>query len=169
MSSTAPCRFYALGSCSKGKKCTFSHEKSQPVCQFYLQGTCKFGLACALKHKKLKNTPIVPVHHSQTDSTLKKDIVFKVIPTYSDTQPLKKSLSPLCPFSNSCKFGTKCKYIHAEQCPKCLEYCLHPDESHNEHIATCVALEKNVSIDQSKLECTICMEIPKCILELSNV
>ena len=52
MAPTERCRFYALGSCQNGSKCTFLHEKNAGVCHFYLEGSCKFGTFCQFKHER---------------------------------------------------------------------------------------------------------------------
>ena len=51
-----------------------------------------------------------------------------------------------------CHFGDDCKYIHGEQCPKCMKYCLHPNDiQFNEnHLNTC--------IQDNNQECTVCFE-----------
>ncbi|KAJ3196183.1 pre-rRNA-processing protein esf1 [Irineochytrium annulatum] len=52
----APCRFYSIGTCTKGSACKFAHDRGNKdlVCSFYLQGNCKFGNYCALPHRRLK-------------------------------------------------------------------------------------------------------------------
>lgn len=144
-------------SCAKGKSCPFSHDAKEPlVCPFYLNGTCKFGNKCALMHskpKKLKNIPrkielSSPQSCANSSNVKKMDVVFIDVPTYSEStdkstyaEPdivkssgvTKPILSSLCPFAASCKFGFNCKYLHGKQCPKCLQYCLHPEESQLVH------------------------------------
>ncbi|KAI9920585.1 hypothetical protein PsorP6_000066 [Peronosclerospora sorghi] len=63
------CRFFVLGKCRYGSRCTFSHTLPANVtecgsdeaaslsaaaalvnCQFYLRGNCKFGEYCRLRH-----------------------------------------------------------------------------------------------------------------------
>eukprot|EP00667_Euglena_gracilis_P027017 EG_transcript_33081 len=52
-----PCKFFALGLCTKGAACDWLHPAPFPAipaartpCKFYLQGACKLGAACTWLH-----------------------------------------------------------------------------------------------------------------------
>ncbi|KAJ3279557.1 hypothetical protein HK104_001372 [Borealophlyctis nickersoniae] len=47
-----PCKFFRLGTCQKGSRCPFSHDKDagELVCTFFLKGQCRYGSSCALPH-----------------------------------------------------------------------------------------------------------------------
>ena len=55
-----PCRYYLMGTCSKGDSCMFDHTSATPtaqnlpdgppICSFYLQGNCSRGDSCRYRH-----------------------------------------------------------------------------------------------------------------------
>ncbi|KAI8896881.1 hypothetical protein BC833DRAFT_595852 [Globomyces pollinis-pini] len=150
MAPTAPCRFFALGTCTKGSKCTFSHDnKSNQVCQFYINGnTCKFGSYCALKHIKPKsNQPII-----QKQFDIKQ----------SSVAPWSQSKKKLCPFKKECKNGDSCPYTHLKECSICHENCIDPNDpiEAKNHLLKCEndMLLQKASITQ---ECVVCFELVK--------
>ena len=151
MSPTLPCRYFALGSCSKGSQCPYLHEKNKStVCQFYLKGNCSFGSRCALEHSKPKKS-MKPVTEAVVQSVPKPVSVH-----VSVSKPVIKR-DPLCPFSvqGTCKYGTKCKYLHGLPCPKCGKHCLDPRDDpsiHQEHIQACRVLSSELK------ECVVCLE-----------
>lgn len=55
------CRYFAMGSCTNGSKCTFSHDvQAKLVCEYYLKGNCQMGKYCKLSHQKPKPLAITP-------------------------------------------------------------------------------------------------------------
>ncbi|KAJ3254879.1 hypothetical protein HK103_006775 [Boothiomyces macroporosus] len=153
MAPTQPCRYYAMGACTKGNSCTFLHQKSSDtnsgVCEFYLQGNCRFGSYCQLKHTKPKK----PVQQAKI---IPAAAVIKPVSVPVSVKKEEKIVLGLCPFQfkGECKYGSACKYVHGLQCPNCLKYCLDPrddDQEHANHIKSCTT-------EKESNECTVCFE-----------
>ena len=170
MSPTLPCRYFALGHCAKGSDCPYLHssEKASQICQFYLKGNCSFGQRCALKHSKPKASP------SFSNSSLRTTATTKTTATKTTTKTttipfsqvrvgnkLSDASSLLCKFSKQdCKFKDKCRLVHGLQCPLCLEYCLHPNDSpetHQKHQEEC-AKSMEEEERSREMECVVCFE-----------
>eukprot|EP01125_Pyxidicula_operculata_P007799 TRINITY_DN2641_c0_g1_i3.p1 TRINITY_DN2641_c0_g1~~TRINITY_DN2641_c0_g1_i3.p1 ORF type:complete len:741 (+),score=117.36 TRINITY_DN2641_c0_g1_i3:196-2418(+) len=51
-SAPALCKFYLLGQCSKGTKCTFLHRKpsANQLCKYFVGGFCRNGDKCTFSH-----------------------------------------------------------------------------------------------------------------------
>ncbi|KAJ3321915.1 hypothetical protein HDV06_003781 [Boothiomyces sp. JEL0866] len=155
MAPTQPCRYYAMGACTRGNACTFLHannnNKDAGICEFYLQGNCRFGSYCQLKHTKPKK-PVQPQPPKPIQPTVIKPVSVPV-----SVKKEEKIVLGLCPFQykGECKYGSTCKYVHGIQCPNCLKYCLDPrdeDQEHANHIMNCTE-EKEFT------ECVVCFEI----------
>ena len=82
-----PCRYYALGSCSKGDACQFTHEGSDDSarsaaprlessprvpCRYFAGGLCAKGDSCSFAHEKSPqpsaSVDLVPVPQLYTDT-----------------------------------------------------------------------------------------------------
>lgn len=71
----------------------------------------------------------------------------------------------LCIFAmtGKCRYGLLCRSIHGIQCPRCLKFCLHPDDldQNEDHIQQCLENPLAASMeteDERKIECGICYE-----------
>lgn len=153
MSTKPPCRFYAMGTCTKGPSCPYSHgqgAKKQAYCLFYLQGTCKYGVRCELPHIKPGKPKLE--QRNQTKTELKAYSASSVASApfrkpWAEVQSTASVITArqanvdtqkkeeLCPFAMQgiCKYVEKCKYLHGLECPSCLKCCLHPDDSAEIH------------------------------------
>lgn len=65
--------------------------------------------------------------------------------------------------TGKCKYGPLCRSIHGIQCPRCLKFCLHPDnvDQNEEHIRECLENPRATDLeteDERRLECGICYE-----------
>lgn len=70
----------------------------------------------------------------------------------------------LCVFATvgKCRYGASfCRNVHGLQCPRCLQYCLYPNniDKNEEHINECLQRpEAILSHNGNELECGICLE-----------
>ena len=106
-----------------------------------------------------------------------RNVINSAVSTFQPTQqqPISagEKRGEVCIFavSGRCKFGTSCRNIHGLQCPRCLQFCLHPtDLDRNEkHIEECLSNHlappsspfspTNVAgTNDEELECGICYE-----------
>lgn len=151
MAPTLPCRFFALGKCNNGSKCTFSHETGKAVCEFYLQGNCRFGNYCQFKHERAKKKEQV---------TLKPLPKCQVVISQKKVEGVNTGLCPLHVTGNCEK--KHCKYTHGVACPVCNKNCLDPNDSpsHALHIQKCKDEKRKQEISKDK-ECVVCFEIVK--------
>ncbi|DBA04630.1 TPA: hypothetical protein N0F65_012213 [Lagenidium giganteum] len=91
----APCRFFVLGKCKFGSRCTFSHDlpetdsadksdeepeakliaaAARVDCPFFQRGNCKFGDYCRLRHNR-QETASAPTSVERTCGVCFEDIV----------------------------------------------------------------------------------------------
>lgn len=71
----------------------------------------------------------------------------------------------LCIFAmtGKCRYGSVCRSVHGIQCPRCLKFCLHPDDldQNESHIQECLEQPASHSIEAEEhqmIECGICYE-----------
>jgi len=77
-----PCRFYQLGQCSKGAKCSFMHKKAshftQTQCKFFVNGFCRNGDRCPFSHqsqlspRRKSSSDAIPTLPHKNDTTILK-------------------------------------------------------------------------------------------------
>jgi len=99
-----PCRFFQVGSCTKGADCRFAHAKdagdggrlklSQP-CVFFAQGRCAYGDRCAYLHGDIHHNAI-PTDSSTGRSSSQQSMHARIscprsTPTNHPTQSASKS------------------------------------------------------------------------------
>lgn len=65
--------------------------------------------------------------------------------------------------TGKCKFGLMCRSVHGIQCPRCLKFCLHPDDldQNEEHIQQCFENPPSSALEtdnEKKITCGICYE-----------
>lgn len=59
-----------------------------------------------------------------------------------------------------CKYGNLCRNVHGIPCPRCLRYCLYPNdlEKNEEHIEECLGRQDiPLPSDVKEIECGICL------------
>ncbi|KII70126.1 E3 ubiquitin-protein ligase makorin [Thelohanellus kitauei] len=93
------CRYYALGQCTKGPECHFSHDendKPSDICKFYQVGKCMYNDKCMYKHiflpkysrpkmtPQLVNTIKIGPHTSSSTASVKSEE--QVQPTHTETE-----------------------------------------------------------------------------------
>jgi hypothetical protein len=152
MAPTLPCRFYALGKCNNGSKCTFSHQDGgNTICEFYLQGSCQFGNYCKFRHEKPK---------SKQSVKLKPVVPSKPVQIKSEIKSVSKFQS-LCPFhiTGNCH-NPQCQYTHGITCPICKKNCLDPNnpKSREEHKFKCKEEMRQHEALKGR-ECVVCFEV----------
>lgn len=89
----------------------------------------------------------------------------KASPTSSPMTVLASTLTKsndLCPFAmvGKCRYGSLCRNVHGISCPRCLRYCLYPNdlEKNEEHIEECLGRQDIPSpADVKEIECGICL------------
>mmetsp|Transcript_12944 Transcript_12944/g.39840 ORF Transcript_12944/g.39840 Transcript_12944/m.39840 type:complete len:521 (+) Transcript_12944:99-1661(+) len=166
-------------------------QKTPVLCKFFMDGYCANGDSCRFVHN-LNDMPVAvspagprpgpapfspPAKYSsaavQPDESAY--VSPEVGPALNASSPMFMSglgnwdlSGELCSFhaTNECRYGTKCRYLHGNQCPTCLSNVLHPlnPELSAEHLRACSNLMNMSAVqnvgppeNQDEISCGLCM------------
>lgn len=143
--SPALCHFFKLGRCSKGSQCPFAHQEAGPSAAAPPPGTRPAAVRTAAASASLDGLLSAPFAGLALDAP-----------------PAKQELC-IFAMTGKCRFGGFCRSVHGIQCPRCLKFCLHPDdlEQNEGHIQQCLEapLAHSIECEEDRMiECGLCHE-----------
>ncbi len=169
MKSDVPCRYFQLGTCSRGSLCRFSHSAttSKPVTMTNFDESLSINFSgLDIREASKPEEAGCPFKYNEALGTVTSS-TFNVAPvsTSLTITVVPENRKELCIFAitGKCRYGPMCRSVHGIQCPRCLKFCLHPDDvdQNEEHIQQCLDSPSATCLtseEDSRIECGICFD-----------
>lgn len=178
--SKPPCHFHKQGRCLKGTQCPFAHDPvssppstshvpcyEEPI-DVQLGGLNLGGAEYGSSQSYSAHSPPPPLGLHYNDAL--GGTGGSAVGRPGHNPHIGLTVAPerrkeLCIFAvtGKCRYGSLCRSVHGIQCPRCLKFCLHPDdlEQNEGHIMECLEQPASHSIEaeeHQRIECGICFE-----------